>query len=108
LSAALLLRRPLNPLQNFAQELEIISGRSNGLFLPCLQPIFAFVPLSALDQLFVWHDALFQFANSRPKRAFERFGILFAQAFRQKIVKAAQLSKGEDTVWQYADSLHVG
>jgi hypothetical protein len=25
-----------------------------------------------------------------------------------KIVKTAQLSKDEDTVWQYADSLHVG
>lgn len=77
-SAALLLRRPLNPLQNFAQELEIILGRSNGLFQPFLQLIFAFILLSALDQLLELHDALFQFANSRPKRAFERFGMLFA------------------------------
>lgn len=32
----------------------------------------------------LYYDALFQFANSRPKSAFERFGILFAQAFRRK------------------------
>jgi hypothetical protein len=38
----------LNPLQNFAQKLEIALGRSNRLFKPLLQLIFAFVVFPAL------------------------------------------------------------
>jgi|SRR5947209_18761920 len=70
----------LDPIEDIAEKFEILFRGTNGFSEAVPQFVFPFVPFLALDQPLVKHDALFEFANGRPKRALQRFGMFFTQA----------------------------